>query len=207
MEQSPAPASVQPESCETPQSSNALVPMVDSGMTLGAVATPSPGNPELSKFDKPYLTKMMKVVEFKEMDMAALCSHSGIGACLKTMADDERNPILLDGEHCWRHQSWCRAAPALRLVLLRCEPIQHARRGVRRGSSLIGVAWMPIHQAWHALWPKTPCEDMKSPFDPKAMVDGVYPQLSTRLRCHCHHGPEYEEMRNHSDHFFIHMSC
>ena len=123
MDQSPAPGSVQPESCETPRSSNALVPMVDPGMTVDAFSTPSPVPP---KSDKSYFTKMMKVVEFKEMDMAALCSHSGIGACLKTMADDERNPILLDGEHCWRHQSWCRAAPALRLVLLRCEPIQHA---------------------------------------------------------------------------------
>ena len=94
-----APASVQPDLCATPLSSNALVPMVDPGMTLDAVATPSPDAPELSKSDKAHFTKMRKVVEFKEMDMAALCSHSGIGACLKTMADDECNPTLLDGEH------------------------------------------------------------------------------------------------------------
>ena len=40
---------------------------------------------------------MRKVVQWKTMEMGELCSTCGLGACLKTMADAEINPIVTDG--------------------------------------------------------------------------------------------------------------
>ena len=45
-----------------------------------------------------HFTTLRHVVEVEEMELDTLCASSGLGACLKTMADREHNPILQDGE-------------------------------------------------------------------------------------------------------------
>ena len=45
-----------------------------------------------------HFTTLRRVVEVKEMGLGDLCATHGLGACLKTMAEREHNPILQDGE-------------------------------------------------------------------------------------------------------------
>ena len=66
--------------------------------TLGVVSSiPVEDAAEKKSRDK-HFTTLRKVVEIKEMELGDLCETHGLGACLKTMAEREHNPILQDGE-------------------------------------------------------------------------------------------------------------
>ena len=66
--------------------------------TLGVVSSiPAEDAAEKKSRDK-HFTTLRKVVEMKEMELGDLCESHGLGACLKTMAEREHNPILQDGE-------------------------------------------------------------------------------------------------------------
>ena len=66
--------------------------------TLGVVSSiPAEDAAEKKSRDK-HFTTLRKVVEIKEMELGDLCESHGLGACLKTMAEREHNPILQDGE-------------------------------------------------------------------------------------------------------------
>ena len=66
--------------------------------TPGVVSSiPVEDTAERKSRDK-HFTTLRRVVEVKEMELGDLCETHGLGACLKTMAEREHNPILQDGE-------------------------------------------------------------------------------------------------------------
>ena len=67
-----------------------------------------------------YFTAVRKVMEWKELQMGALCEVSGVGAALRAMADSEINPILAEGEQCGNHGCCCSLLliPCLRVIHL-----------------------------------------------------------------------------------------
>ena len=66
--------------------------------TLGVVSSiPVEDAAEKKSRDK-HFTTLRRVVEMEEMELGDLCETHGLGACLKTMAEREHNPILQDGE-------------------------------------------------------------------------------------------------------------
>ena len=84
----------------------ALVP-VAAGNEAAPLASAAPGvvsstppvdDTEQKKTLRKHFTTLRQVVEVKEMELDALCASHGLGACLKTMAEREHNPILQDGE-------------------------------------------------------------------------------------------------------------
>ena len=83
----------------------ALVP-VAAGTEAAPLAPAAPGvlssmpvdDTAQKKSLRKHFTTLRQVVEVKEMELDALCASNGLGACLKTMADREHNPILQNGE-------------------------------------------------------------------------------------------------------------
>jgi hypothetical protein len=47
-----------------------------------------------------YFKALKKVVRLEEVDMGSLCETNGLGACLKSMAEAEINPIVTHGKQC-----------------------------------------------------------------------------------------------------------
>ena len=78
------------------RAANEAVPLASP--TRGVVSSiPVEDTAEKKSRDK-HFTTLRRVVEVKEMELGDLCETHGLGACLKTMAEREHNPILQDGE-------------------------------------------------------------------------------------------------------------
>jgi hypothetical protein len=66
--------------------------------TPGVVSSTPVEDAAKKKARDKHSTTLRRVVEVKEMELGDLCETHGLGACLKTMAEREDNPILQDGE-------------------------------------------------------------------------------------------------------------
>ena len=144
---------------------------------------------------------MRKVVESKEMGMGALANTCGVGMALKTMADSEKNPILIDGA-----PSLCNLLVAglplwspLQLLCCRVganefETLNDAYAAVAQAGASVGA--MVVKAGAKKTQNLTPSKVMSPPFEGGVQVDGFYPQMSVRLRCDRKHDSTYESVRN-----------
>ena len=96
MEGSPAETSLLPAvPAETPASG------VGSTAPAASPGFETPRADEASPKEAPgsFFTAMTKIVSFQKVEMGVMCEANGLGACLKAMADAEKNPILNEGRH------------------------------------------------------------------------------------------------------------
>ena len=84
------------------------LPLAVRALDGSAAATPSPVvTGTITEYQTPVdseqkrrasrFSALRKVVQWKELEIAELCEVSGLGACLKAMADSEVNPIITNG--------------------------------------------------------------------------------------------------------------
>jgi hypothetical protein len=121
-------------------------------LVAGAPAE-SEGSP---RRDPPEFKALRKVVEFREMDMGALCATCGLSAALTAMAAQEINPIVTHGESIITLLVMCVSAPVLSpcnssvaaTVFNRCLSIRWVRDLLRRRPTLRCVRGWAVEEEW-----------------------------------------------------------